>query len=212
MINILTDSQILPTGEVRSFDAKGRHTTSSRQLLVRAGGGIFIDTPGMREIGLMADRSGLQETFDDIEQLAQNAVSATARIITNPSAPFGALSREGALSSSRHQRYLQFQKELHNLDFQNQSREKGKETPKETGNQQAGGLNSLTLTTFLVFLNTIHFRNTGLRFGTGAREKAYMRRSVGTFFFTAKRGLHAALHVEMIIFRNTIEWSRLLQH
>ncbi len=117
LINILTDSQILPTGEVRSFDAKGRHTTSSRQLLVRAGGGIFIDTPGMREIGLWQTDSGLQETFDDIEQLAQECRFRDCTHNHEPQCAVRRAVEEGALSSGRHEHYLQFQKELHNLDF-----------------------------------------------------------------------------------------------
>jgi ribosome biogenesis GTPase len=127
LINILIGSEILPTGEVRSFDAKGRHTTSARQLLVRAGGGIFIDTPGMREIGLWQTDSGLQETFDDIEQLAQECRFRDCTHNHEPQCAVRRAVEEGALSSGRHEHYLQFQKELHNLDFKI-SQGKGKKT------------------------------------------------------------------------------------
>jgi ribosome biogenesis GTPase len=116
LINILIGSEILPTGEVRSFDAKGRHTTSARQLLVRAAGGIFIDTPGIREIGLWETGSGLQETFDDIDQLAQEC---RFRDCTHNHEPLCAVRRaveEGSLSPGRHEHYLHLQKELHRLD------------------------------------------------------------------------------------------------
>ena len=116
LINIFIGSQILPTGEVRPFDAKGRHTTSTRQLLVRADGGIFIDTPGMREIGLWQTDSGLQETFEDIDKLAQGCRFRDCTHNHEPQCAVRRAVEDGTLSPGRHEHYLQFEKELHHLD------------------------------------------------------------------------------------------------
>ena len=52
IVNRLVGRELLPTGEVRDWDARGRHTSVHRQLVVREAGGLIIDTPGMRELQL----------------------------------------------------------------------------------------------------------------------------------------------------------------
>jgi len=56
--------------EIREDDAKGRHTTTHRELILLPNGGILIDTPGMRELQLWESSDGLTETFSEIEELA----------------------------------------------------------------------------------------------------------------------------------------------
>lgn len=69
LINKLHGEQIQATGEVREQDGKGRHTTTTRQLVVLPSGGLLVDTPGMRELGLwQADESAL-DAFPEIERL-----------------------------------------------------------------------------------------------------------------------------------------------
>lgn len=58
--------------EVREGDDRGMHTTSSRQMFFLAGGGIVIDTPGMRELQLLDSEEGVAEVFDDIAALAEH--------------------------------------------------------------------------------------------------------------------------------------------
>ena len=67
LINRLLENDLLPTGEIREDD-KGRHTTSSRQLLLLPQGGIVIDTPGMRELHL--DSGDVSKSFEDVAALA----------------------------------------------------------------------------------------------------------------------------------------------
>lgn len=68
LINRLVGRDLLATGEVRDGDGRGRHTTTRRELVVLAGGGVVIDTPGMRELAL--ERADLVRTFADIDDLA----------------------------------------------------------------------------------------------------------------------------------------------
>ena len=69
LANRLIGSDVLKTSTIREQDGKGRHTTTSRQLLVLDSGAILIDTPGMREFGAIGVDSGIHETFSDIEAL-----------------------------------------------------------------------------------------------------------------------------------------------
>ncbi|MDB1089827.1 ribosome small subunit-dependent GTPase A [Streptomyces sp. ACA25] len=62
----------LATGAVREADGKGRHTTAWRELLPLPGGGVLLDTPGLRAIGLHDARGGLEQTFAEIERLAHD--------------------------------------------------------------------------------------------------------------------------------------------
>ncbi|HET6953110.1 MAG TPA: ribosome small subunit-dependent GTPase A, partial [Acidimicrobiales bacterium] len=70
LTNVLAGEEVMATGDVRSGDAKGRHTTTSRQAHPLPGGGVLIDTPGLREVGLWADLDAVAATFSDIEDLA----------------------------------------------------------------------------------------------------------------------------------------------
>jgi ribosome biogenesis GTPase / thiamine phosphate phosphatase len=70
LLNRLLGQERQSTAEVRLADAKGRHTTTRRQLFVLPDGGCLIDTPGMRELGLWDAAEGIDQTFEDVEILA----------------------------------------------------------------------------------------------------------------------------------------------
>ncbi len=70
LINYLVGNEALPTAAVREGDDKGRHTTVARELVILPGGGVLIDTPGMRAIGLWDAEDGLAAAFPDIEAFA----------------------------------------------------------------------------------------------------------------------------------------------
>jgi len=68
--NCLVGQELLRTHDVRESDSRGRHTSTSRQLVLLPGGGLLIDTPGMRELQLW-DAGGWGESFRDISELAE---------------------------------------------------------------------------------------------------------------------------------------------
>ncbi len=69
IVNRLVGHDVLRTQDVRDADSKGRHTSTNRQLVLLPGGGLLIDTPGMRELQLW-DTGSLTETFTDVAALA----------------------------------------------------------------------------------------------------------------------------------------------
>ncbi len=72
LLNGLSGTRQMKTGEISSSVNKGRHITSHRELFVLDSGGILIDNPGMREVGIADTTSGLEITFDTILEYAQN--------------------------------------------------------------------------------------------------------------------------------------------
>ena len=71
LVNQLMGAARQRVKQVRESDARGRHTTTHRELIVLPAGGLLIDTPGMRELQLWGGEEGFQDTFEDIETLAQ---------------------------------------------------------------------------------------------------------------------------------------------
>jgi ribosome biogenesis GTPase len=93
-------------------DGRGRHTTTSRSLIVLPSGALLIDTPGMRELQLWATEESLNSTFEDIEQLAGLCRFRDCRHIDEPDcAVLGALS-DGTMPQDRYDSYLKLRKEL----------------------------------------------------------------------------------------------------
>ncbi|HET9449066.1 MAG TPA: ribosome small subunit-dependent GTPase A, partial [Steroidobacteraceae bacterium] len=72
LVNTLLASEVQATSGIREHDAKGRHTTTSRQMFALAAGAWVIDTPGMRELKLGAMEDAVSAVFDDIEALARD--------------------------------------------------------------------------------------------------------------------------------------------
>jgi ribosome biogenesis GTPase / thiamine phosphate phosphatase len=70
LVNALAGRELMATGAVREDDARGRHTTTYRELVRLPGGALVLDTPGMREFGLLDAGAGVASTFEDIEALA----------------------------------------------------------------------------------------------------------------------------------------------
>ena len=72
IINSLSGKSIMKTGSISESTSKGKHITSHRELIILESGGILIDNPGMREVGIVDHEQGLETTFDLIFSLAEN--------------------------------------------------------------------------------------------------------------------------------------------
>jgi len=71
LVNLLAGADVAATGEVRDGDRKGRHTTTRRELFRIPGGALLLDTPGLRELRVLALDEGLERAFPHIDELAQ---------------------------------------------------------------------------------------------------------------------------------------------
>ncbi|MEU3145880.1 MULTISPECIES: ribosome small subunit-dependent GTPase A [unclassified Streptomyces] len=71
LANALLGEDVMDVRAARDVDGKGRHTTTTRNLLALPGGGVLIDTPGLRGVGLWDAGSGVGQVFSEIEELAE---------------------------------------------------------------------------------------------------------------------------------------------
>ena len=70
LLNNLINQELYKTQPIREKDGRGKHTTTRRELIVLENGAIIIDNPGMRELGVISNESGLGDTFNEIDDLA----------------------------------------------------------------------------------------------------------------------------------------------
>jgi len=117
IINRLVGREVLRTAAVRDDDDRGRHTTTHRQLLVLPGGGMIIDTPGMRELQLWGDGDGVGQVFADIEALAPSCRYRDCAHEAEPGCAVRAAVDAGALAPGRLASFHKLQRELRHLEF-----------------------------------------------------------------------------------------------
>jgi ribosome biogenesis GTPase / thiamine phosphate phosphatase len=110
LVNVLLGRQAQETGEVRAADARGRHTTAHRELFVTDSGGLLLDTPGMREMGLW--QVDEVTSFDDVDALAAACRFSDCRHATEPGCAIRAALDSGALSPERWTSYGEQQRRL----------------------------------------------------------------------------------------------------
>jgi len=110
LVNALLGRQAQDTGAVRDADARGRHTTTHRELFLTDSGALLIDTPGMRELGLWE----IEEvtSFDDVDALAAACRFSDCRHATEPGCAIREALASGALSAERWASYGQQQQRL----------------------------------------------------------------------------------------------------
>ena len=107
LINALAGQEVMDTGDIREDDARGRHTTTHRQLLRLPSGVLVIDTPGMRELGMWDAAEGLSAAFPDVERFLGQCRFHDCRHGQEPGCAIrGALER-GELSPQRWKNYRQ---------------------------------------------------------------------------------------------------------
>jgi ribosome biogenesis GTPase len=104
LVNALTQGDEL-VGEVREGDAKGRHTTTWRQLVDLPGGGAIIDTPGVRSLGLWTDPETVEASFTDIAELAEHCRFRDCSHDTEPGCAVRAAVEDGSLPVERFEQY-----------------------------------------------------------------------------------------------------------
>jgi ribosome biogenesis GTPase len=105
LINAMLGDTTHRTGDVRAGDARGRHTTTRRSLIV-VGGGTVIDAPGVRALGLWDPAHGLASTFPEIAELATGCRFADCTHTHEPGCAVITARDEGALDPARHRRYI----------------------------------------------------------------------------------------------------------
>ena len=108
LINRLIGENTLETQKIRNDD-KGRHTTTRRELIILPSGGVVIDTPGMRELGI--ESADLSKTFADIDELSTKCKFQDCTHTSEPSCAVQKAINDGLLSEDRLANYFKLKKE-----------------------------------------------------------------------------------------------------
>ena len=112
LLNNLINQELYKTQPIREKDGRGKHTTTRRELIILESGAIIIDNPGMRELGVISNESGLGDTFNEIEELAdQCKFKDCTHTVEAGCAVLEAVER-GEISEERYNNYIKIYKEF----------------------------------------------------------------------------------------------------
>jgi ribosome biogenesis GTPase len=115
LVNALAGRELMATQDIREDDARGRHTTTHRELVLLPSGGLVLDTPGMRELGLWDADGGLATAFADVERYAEACRFTDCRHRTEPGCAVRAALESGELPAERVASFDKLQRELAHL-------------------------------------------------------------------------------------------------
>lgn len=143
-LNALAGEALMAVNTIRENDSKGRHTTTCRQLIRLASGLMIIDTPGMRELGMLESSAGLSETFGDVEGYLAQCRFSNCRHESEPDCAVQAAIARGELPRARWESYQKLQREssysASQTDYLRQKRQRFTEIAKlSKALQKSGG-------------------------------------------------------------------------
>ncbi len=134
LVNTLYGKEVMKTSEIREEDSRGRHTTTSRNLIMLPNGAMLIDTPGMRELGMWDAESGISKTFQDIEKYLGMCKYSNCTHTNEPGCKILEAIEKGEIQKERFDEYLKLQKEseynTNSDEYLKNKREKFKEISK----------------------------------------------------------------------------------
>ena len=116
LVNAFVGHDRMETQAIREDDARGRHTTTHRELILLPNGALILDTPGMRELALWDVSEGLSNTFEDIASLSRECRFRDCRHTNEPGCAVRSALESGVLSEGRWQSYVKLNRELAWLD------------------------------------------------------------------------------------------------
>lgn len=143
LLNNLINQELYKTQPIREKDGRGKHTTTRRELIVLDNGAIVIDSPGMRELGIMSADSGLDDTFNEISELSKECrFSDCTHTVEKGCAILNAV-ESGELTIERYNNYIKIYKESLYLEMSYlEKRQKDKKFGKFMHNYQKNNKNS----------------------------------------------------------------------
>ena len=116
LLNVLAGEELAAVSAIREDDARGRHTTSRRQLHPLPGGGLVLDTPGMRELALWDADDGLDRSFGDLETLAARCRFSNCGHAAEPGCAITAAIVAGTLDEARLASWRKLEREARHLE------------------------------------------------------------------------------------------------
>jgi len=124
LVNSLSGSGHMRTDEISRHTNKGRHITSHRELIILRNGGILIDNPGMREVGIVDSNNGLEITFDQIVRLSQNCRFKDCTHTNETGCSVLEALEKGEIDKNSYENYLKMEKEKAHFESTMEERRK----------------------------------------------------------------------------------------
>lgn len=112
LVNALIGDDVARIGRVRARDGKGRHTTTNRQLHVLPSGGVVIDSPGIREVGLAGDEGSVDATFADLDELGEECHFSDCQHAGEPGCAIALAIEAGEITAERLEAYRELRSEV----------------------------------------------------------------------------------------------------
>ena len=116
LLNYLAGKEVQETKEVREYDDRGRHTSTSREMFILDSGAIMLDTPGMRELQLWGGADGISGAFEDIEALSTQCKFSDCMHKKEPGCAIKQAIEDGIIDENRFKSYETLQKEIIMID------------------------------------------------------------------------------------------------
>ncbi|MFT4962256.1 MAG: ribosome biogenesis GTPase, partial [Paracoccaceae bacterium] len=137
LANALAGNQLIETKAIREDDAKGRHTTTRRQMHFIPGGCVILDTPGMRELQLTDATSGIGSVFSDLRDLATQCRFRNCQHLSEPGCAVTDAVKNGTIDEARLGRWRKLiDEDVYNTTNQFERKTKEKAQAKTTGVSQ----------------------------------------------------------------------------
>lgn len=116
LLNNLSGKQLMKTNTISTNTNKGRHVTSHRELIVLENGGILIDNPGMREVGIADSTEGLEITFETIVRLSRDCKFKDCTHTTEIDCAVLAALDSGEIDENSYENYLKMEREKEHFE------------------------------------------------------------------------------------------------
>jgi ribosome biogenesis GTPase / thiamine phosphate phosphatase len=127
LINMLLRKNTIKTGEISNSTGKGRHTTTAREMYFLENGGIVIDNPGIREVGIADADAGIENVFDDISLLSNECKYSDCTHVHEPGCAVLKAVKDGTLDEAKYQNFIKLKKEnefCEMTDFQKRKKDR----------------------------------------------------------------------------------------
>lgn len=111
LMNTLSESSSMKTDSISESTQRGRHVTTHRELKVLENGSIFIDNPGMREVGITDNQRGMDFTFEEISSLSKDCKYKDCQHLSEDGCAVIAAVEHGDLSEATYQNFLKMERE-----------------------------------------------------------------------------------------------------
>ncbi|MBT8391001.1 MAG: ribosome small subunit-dependent GTPase A, partial [Ignavibacteriaceae bacterium] len=111
LLNNLIQKELFKTQPIREKDGRGKHTTTKRELIILENGAIIIDNPGMRELGVISDETGLGSTFNEIDELADKCKYKDCTHTVETGCAVLEAVEHGEISEERYNNFIKIYKE-----------------------------------------------------------------------------------------------------